>query len=171
MAVFSIKSTGQEAEMAIAAFDPATPRSPRRRRVLPGFGLTLGITVGYLGLIILIPLLVLLIQSAAVGPTKFIAELSNPRTLAAFRVSFGMAFLAAAANAVFGLLVAWVVVRYRFPGRRLIDALIDLPFALPTAVAGIALTSLYANTGWIGQLLAPLGVSVAFTPLGIFVAL
>jgi len=157
--------------MAIAAFDPATPRWPQRRRVLPGFGLTLGITVGYLGLIVLIPLLVLFIQSAAVGPAKFLAELSNPRTLAAFRVSFGMAFLAAATNAVFGLLVAWVIVRYRFPGRRIIDALIDLPFGLPTAVAGIALTSLYASTGWIGQPLAALGLSVAFTPLGIFVAL
>ena len=157
--------------MTVAAFGPAAPREPQRRSVLPGFGLTLGITVGYLGLIVLIPLLVLFIQSAAVGPTRFLAELSNPRTLAAFRVSFGMAFLAAAANAVFGLLVAWVIVRYRFPGRRLIDALIDMPFALPTAVAGIALTSLYASTGWIGQPLAALGISVAFTPLGIFVAL
>jgi sulfate/thiosulfate transport system permease protein len=157
--------------MTVAAFDSTAPRWPQRRRVLPGFGLTLGITIGYLGLIVLIPLLVLFIQSAAVGPTKFLAELSNPRTLAAFRVSFGMAFLAAAVNAVFGLLVAWVIVRYRFPGRRLIDALIDMPFALPTAVAGIALTSLYASTGWIGQPLAALGVSVAFTPLGIFVAL
>jgi len=157
--------------MAVAAFDPVAPRWPRRRRVLPGFGLTLGITIGYLGLIVLIPLLVLFVQSAAVGPTKFLAELSNPRTLAAFRISFGIAFLAAAANAVFGLLVAWVIVRYRFPGQRLIDALIDMPFALPTAVAGIALTSLYVSTGWIGQPLAALGISVAFTPLGIFVAL
>src|SRR3954469_7608761 len=157
--------------MAVAAFDPDAPRWPRRRHVLPGFGLTLGITIGYLGLIVLIPLLVLFIQSAAVGPIRFLAELSNPRTLAAFRVSFGMAFLAAAANAVFGLLVAWVIVRYRFPGRRMIDTLIDLPFGLPTAVAGIALTSLYANTGWIGQPLAAMGVKVAFTQAGILVAL
>src|SRR3954464_11909258 len=122
MAAFLTRSTGREAEMAVATFDPAEPRWPRRRRVLPGFGLTLGITVGYLSLIVLIPLLVLFIQSASVGPGKFWAELSNPRTLAAARISFGIAFAAAAANAIFGLLVAWVIVRYSFPGRRLIDA-------------------------------------------------
>ena len=123
----------------------------RRRRVLPGFGLTLGFTLSYLTLIVLIPLLVLFIQAAGVGWTKLWAELSNPRTLAAFRVSFGTAFIAALVNAVFGVLIAWVLVRYRFPGRRFVDALIDLPFGLPTAVAGIALTSLYATTGWIGR--------------------
>src|SRR5215204_4299382 len=122
----------------------------RRRRVLPGFGLTLGFTLSYLTLIVLIPLLVLFIQAAGVGWTKLWAELANPRTLAAFRVSFGAAFIAALVNAVFGVLIAWVLVRYRFPGRRFVDALIDLPFGLPTAVAGIALTSLYATTGWIG---------------------
>src|SRR5829696_3778566 len=126
------------------ASDTAATRLPWRRRVLPGFGLTLGFTLAYLGLIVLFPLLVLFIQSAGVGWAKFWAELGNPRTLSAFRVSFGLAFLAALLNTVFGLLVAWVLVRYRFPGRRFIDAMIDLPFALPTAVAGIALTSVYA---------------------------
>jgi sulfate transport system permease protein len=106
-----------------------------------------------------------------VGWSKWWGELTNPRTLAAFRVSFGMAFLAAALNAVFGVLIAWVLVRYRFPGRRLVDALIDLPFGLPTAVAGISLASLYATTGWVGRPLAELGVKIAFTPLGILVAL
>src|SRR3954468_903841 len=143
----------------------------RRRRVLPGFGLTLGFTLSYLALIVLIPLLVLFVQAAGVGWGKIWAELSNPRTLAAFRVSFGIAFMAALLNAVFGLLIAWVLVRYRFPGRRFVDALIDLPFGLPTAVAGIALTSLYASTGWIGPPLAALDRRVAFTPAGIRVAL
>src|SRR3982751_6464324 len=143
----------------------------RRRRVLPGFGLTLGFTLTYLALIVLIPLLVLFIQAAGVGWGKIWAELSNPRTLAAFRVSFGIAFMAVLLNAVFGLLIAWVLVRYRFPGRRFVDALIDLPFGLPTAVAGISLASLYATTGWIGRPLAVLGVKIAFTPLGILVAL
>jgi sulfate/thiosulfate transport system permease protein len=143
----------------------------RRRRVLPGFGLTLGFTLSYLTLIVLIPLLVLFIQAAGVGWTKLWAELSNPRTLAAFRFSFGTAFIAALVNAVFGVLIAWVLVRYRFPGRRFVDALIDLPFGLPTAVAGIALTSLYATTGWIGRPLSGLDLRIAFTPLGILIAL
>jgi len=138
---------------------------------LPGFGLTLGFTLSYLALIVLIPLLVLFGQAAGVGWGKIWAELSNPRTLAAFRVSFGIAFMAALLNAVFGLLIPWVLVRYRFPGRRFVDALIDLPFGLPTAVAGIALTSLYASTGWIGRPLAALDLRVAFTPAGILVAL
>ncbi|HEX8664163.1 MAG TPA: sulfate ABC transporter permease subunit CysT [Beijerinckiaceae bacterium] len=149
----------------------AAPRALRRRRVLPGFGLTLGFTLTYLSLIVLIPLAVLFWQAAGVGWTKVWTELSNPRTLAAFRVSFGIAFLAACANAVFGLLIAWVLVRYRFSGRRFIDALIDLPFGLPTAVAGISLTSLYATTGWIGGPLAAGGVKIAFTQAGILVAL
>ena len=155
-----------------ATAPPLAPASIwRRRRVLPGFGLTLGFTLSYLALIVLIPLLVLFIQAAGVGWGKIWAELSNPRTLAAFRVSFGIAFMAALLNAVFGLLIAWVLVRYRFPGRRFVDALIDLPFGLPTAVAGIALTSLYASTGWIGRPLAALDLRVAFTPAGILVAL
>ena len=143
----------------------------RQRSVLPGFGLTLGFTLAYLGLIVLIPLGALFVQTAGVGWQALWAELTSPRTLAAFRISFGLSALAALANAVFGLLVAWVLVRYTFPGRRLVDALIDLPFALPTAVAGIALTALYSDTGWIGGLLAPLGIRVAYTPLGILVAL
>jgi len=150
----------------------AAPRPQwRRRRVLPGFGLTLGFTLTYLSLIVLIPLLVLFFQAAGAGWSKWWAELTNPRTLSAFRVSFGIAFLAALLNAAFGLLIAWVLVRYRFPGRRLVDALIDLPFGLPTAVAGIALASLYATTGWIGRPLAAFGIRIAFTPLGILVAL
>jgi sulfate transport system permease protein len=139
--------------------------------VLPGFGLTLGFTVTYLSLIVLIPLLVLFVQAGGVGWAKWWAELTNPRTLAAFRVSFGIAFLAALVNAVFGLIIAWVLVRYRFPGRRLVDALIDLPFGLPTAVAGISLASLYATTGWVGRPLDLFGIKIAFTPLGILVAL
>jgi sulfate transport system permease protein len=143
----------------------------RRHSIIPGFGLTLGITLSYLGLIVIIPLGVMFVQASHAGWGKFAAELSSPRTLAAFRVSFGIAFLAALINAVFGFLTAWVLVRYDFPARRLIDALIDLPFALPTAVAGIALTTLYARNGWLGDTLAAAGVKVAFTPLGILVAL
>ena len=146
-------------------------RSWRQPSIIPGFGLTLGITLTYLGLIVLIPLGALLLQASGVGWAKFYAELSSARTLAAFRVSFGTAIAAALINAVFGLIVAWVLVRYRFPGRRFVDALIDLPFALPTAVAGIALTALYSDNGWIGQFLAPLGIKAAFTPLGILIAL
>jgi sulfate transport system permease protein len=146
-------------------------RSLRQPSVIPGFGLTLGFTLSYLGLIVLIPLGALLLQAAGVDADKFWNELISPRTLAAFRVSFGTAIGAALVNGVFGLLVAWVLVRYRFAGRRLVDSLIDLPFALPTAVAGIALTALYSENGWIGQWLALLGVKVAFTPLGILVAL
>lgn len=143
----------------------------RRRTIIPGFGLSLGLTLSYLSLIVLIPLSLVLIEGAGAGWAKIWAELSSARTLAAFRVSFGIALLAAALNAVFGLLVAWVLVRYEFPGRRVIDAMIDLPFALPTAVAGISLTQIYAENGWLGQPLALLGIKVAFTPLGIMVAL
>jgi sulfate transport system permease protein len=138
--------------------------------VLPGFGLTLGFTLGYLGLIVLLPLGALVLSAAGAGATAW-QSLGSPRVLAAFRVSFGTAFLAALVNAAFGLIVAWVMVRYRFPGRRIVDSLIDLPFALPTAVAGIALSALYAGNGWLGQFLEPLGIKVAFTPLGIVVAL
>jgi len=156
--------------MAGIAF-PLKADAWRQRSVLPGFGLTLGFTLAYLGLIVMIPLAGLFLQTAGVSWEAFRAELTSPRTLAAFRVSFGIAGLAALANAGFGLLVAWVLVRYSFPGRRIVDALIDLPFALPTAVAGIALTSLYADNGWLGSLLAPCGIHVAYTPLGILVAL
>jgi sulfate transport system permease protein len=146
-------------------------RRATRRRVLPGFGLTLGFTLTYLSLIVLIPLAVLFVQAAGAGGAKFWSELTNPRTLSAFRVSFETAFLAAGINAAFGLIIAWVLVRYRFPGRRFVDALIDLPFGLPTAVAGISLTTLYASTGWIGRPLAALDLHVAFTRAGILVAL
>jgi len=143
----------------------------RHRKIIPGFGLTLGLTISYLGLIVLLPLCVMFVQASGAGWAKIWTELASPRTLAAFRVSFGIALLAALINAVFGFLVAWVLVRYPFYGRRFVDALIDLPFALPTAVAGISLTSLYAANGWLGQPLADLGIKVAFTPLGILIAL
>jgi sulfate transport system permease protein len=136
--------------------------------VLPGFGLTLGFTLSYLGLIVLLPLGALVLSAAGAGAEAW-QSLASARVLAAFRVSFGTAFAAAAANAVFGLVVAWVMVRYNLPG--LVDSLIDLPFALPTAVAGIALTAIYAGNGWLGEFLEPLGLKVAFTPLGIVVAL
>ena len=142
-----------------------------RRNVLPGFGLALGYTLLYLSLVVLIPLSATFFKTATMGWEAFWAAVTAPRVLASLRLSFGAALGAAALNAVFGLLVAWVLVRYRFPGKRLIDALVDLPFALPTAVAGIALTALYAPNGWIGSLLAPHDIKVAFTPLGIVVAL
>jgi len=143
----------------------------RQRSIIPGFELSLGVTLSYLGLIVIIPLCVLLLNASDAGWAKIWAELSSPRTLAAFRVSFGIAFLAAAFNAGFGFIVAWVLVRYQFLGRRFIDAMIDLPFALPTAVAGISLTQLYAEKGWLGSALAATGIKIAFTPLGILVAL
>ncbi len=143
----------------------------RRPSVIPGFGLTLGFTIAYLTLIILIPLSGIVWRSASLGWAEFWAIASDERTVKALRISFGTALIAALVNVVFGLIVAWVLVRYRFPGRRIVDAVVDLPFALPTAVAGIALAAIYAPNGWIGQLLAPLGVKVAFTPLGIVVAL
>jgi sulfate transport system permease protein len=143
----------------------------RQPSVIPGFGLTLGFSLAYLALIILIPLSGLLWRSAALGWTDFWAIAMDQRTLKSLQISFGTAFIAAVVNVVFGTVVAWVLVRYRFPGRRIIDAMVDLPFALPTAVAGIALTTLYAPKGWLGSLLSPLGIKVAYTPLGIMVAL
>lgn len=144
---------------------------PRNRRVLPGFPLALGYTVAYLSLIVLIPLSAVFLKSATLTWPQFWSAVSSPPALASYRLSFGAALLAAGINAVFGLLLAWTLVRYTFPGRRLVDALIDLPFALPTAVAGISLTALYAKNGWLGQYLEPLGIKVAFTPLGVLVAL
>ena len=143
----------------------------RRRAVLPGFGLSLGITIVYLSLIVLIPLSAAFIKTSALTWPAFVGVVTAPRVMATYRLTFGASFAAAAINAVFGLLVAWVLVRYRFPGRRIADALVDLPFALPTAVAGIALTGLFAANGWFGALLEPLGIKVAFTPLGVLVAL
>ena len=143
----------------------------RRPSAIPGFGLTLGFTLAYLTLIVLIPLAGVVWRSASLGWADFLAILSDQRTLRALEISFGTSLAAALVNVVFGTLVAWVLVRYRFPGRRLIDAMVDLPFALPTAVAGISLAAIYAPNGLVGSLLAPLGVKVAFTPLGIVVAL
>jgi sulfate transport system permease protein len=139
--------------------------------VLPGFGLTLGFSLFYLSLVVLIPLAALVLEAASFGGQSLWRATTAPRVLASYRLTFGAAFAAALVNAVFGLVVAWVLVRYRFPGRRVLDALVDLPFALPTAVAGIALTTLYAETGWLGRPLAALGLKVAFTPLGVAVAL
>ena len=136
----------------------------RKRRVLPGFPLALGYTVAYLSLIVLIPLSAVFLKSATLTGPQFWAAVTSPSALASYRLSFGAALLAAAINAVFGLMLAWTLVRYTFPGRKLVDAMIDLPFALPTAVAGIALTALYAKNGWLGKYLEPLGIKVAFTP-------
>jgi len=143
----------------------------RRPSVLPGFGLTLGYSLAYLSFIVLIPLAALLLRPVELGLDGFWAAVTEPRVLASLRLSFGGALIAAAINAVFGLLIAWVLVRYSFPGKRVIDAIIDLPFALPTAVAGIALTALYAPNGWIGAPLAALGIKAAFTPFGVVLAL
>ena len=143
----------------------------RRPSVLPGFGLAFGYTLLYLSLIVLIPLSATFFKTFTLTWDAFWATVTAPRVLASLRLSFGASLIAAVINAVFGLLVAWVLVRYRFPGRRIVDALVDLPFALPTAVAGIALTAVYAPNGWIGRLLVPLGIKVAFTPLGVLVAL
>jgi len=141
------------------------------RSILPGFGLSLGFTLAYLGLIVLVPLSAAFLKTAGMGLHAFAAAVASPRVFAAYRLSFGASLAAGFVNMVFGLVVAWVLVRYPFPGRRLVDALVDLPFALPTAVAGIALTSLYSANGWVGRWLAPLGVRVAFTWAGVFVAL
>jgi sulfate transport system permease protein len=142
-----------------------------RRHALPGFGLTFGLCVSYLALIVLIPLAALALKSATLGPEQFWAAVSSPRALASYRVTFGCAALAGLVNLVLGPLLAWVLVRYRFPGRKLIDALVDLPFALPTAVAGITLTALYASNGPLGRWLEAAGWKVAYTPSGITVAL
>jgi sulfate transport system permease protein len=143
----------------------------KQHSVLPGFSLALGFTLLYLSLIVLIPLSAAFIRTTSLTWVEFWNVVTTPRVLASYRLTFGASFAAALVNAVFGLLVAWVLVRYRFPGKKLVDALVDLPFALPTAVAGIALTALYAGNGWIGQFLEPLGIKIAFTPVGVFVAL
>ena len=143
----------------------------KRPSVIPGFGITFGFAMVYLSLIVLIPLGALMVRSASLGWDEYWRLALDPRTLAALRTSFGASLAAAVINAVFGLILAWVLVRYRFPGKRLIDSMIDLPFALPTAVAGIALSALYAPTGWFGAVLEPLGITIAYTPAGIVVAL
>jgi len=152
---------------------PGARRARRKssRQAIPGFGLTMGLTIAWLGLIVLIPLSTVFIRAAGMGWHDFAAVGFSPRAIAAYKVSFGTALGAGLVNAVFGLLAAWVLVRYSFPGKRVVNALVDLPFALPTAVAGIALTALYAPNGWVGQFLDPLGIEVAYTPLGIAIAL
>lgn len=143
----------------------------KKHSILPGFGLTLGFTVLYLGLLVLIPLSTIFVKTLGLGWEQLGTILTQPRLLASYKLSFGAAFLAAAVNAIFGLLVAWVLVRYRFPGKEIINGLVDLPFALPTAVAGITLTTLFAENGWLGHYLALMGVKVAYAPLGVVVAL
>jgi sulfate/thiosulfate transport system permease protein len=143
----------------------------KSRSVLPGFGLSLGITCTYLSLMVLLPLATVFVRTSDLSWAAFLHTVTDPRVVASYRVTFGASLAAAVINSVFGLLVAWVLVRYRFPGRRLVDAMVDLPFALPTAVAGIALTTLYTPSGWVGAYLEPLGIKVSYTWIGITVAL
>ncbi|ERK30987.1 sulfate ABC transporter permease subunit CysT [Clostridium intestinale] len=143
----------------------------KQHSILPGFNLTLGFTVLYISLLVLIPVSMIFFDSSSLGLKGFIESATSERVLAAYKLSFGTSLAAGIINTIFGVLIAWVLVRYDFPGRKLIDGIVDLPFALPTAVAGIALTTLYAENGWIGKLLTPLGIKVSFTPLGIIVAL
>jgi sulfate/thiosulfate transport system permease protein len=143
----------------------------RRRSVIPGFGITMGTSLLWLSLIVLLPLAALFLKTTELTFSQFIGVVTSRRVLHAFQLSFGLSLAAAVVNLVFGTLVVWALVRYRFPGRKLLDAIVDIPFALPTAVAGIALTNLYAESGWLGGPLGQLGIKVAFTPLGIFVAL
>ena len=149
----------------------ASHKHLREPSVLPGFGLALGFAIAALSLIVLLPLAALVLRAASIGPVEFLRIATDPRTLAALRLSFGTALIAALLNAVFGLLIAWILVRYRFPGRRIVDAAVDLPFALPTAVAGIAMAAIYAPNGIIGSLAALIGLKIAYTPLGITIAL
>ncbi|HSS00874.1 MAG TPA: sulfate ABC transporter permease subunit CysT [Kofleriaceae bacterium] len=142
-----------------------------RRSALPGFGLTMGYTLVYLSLIVLIPLATLVVKTAELSPGELWALATSPRAMASYRVTFGSSFIAALVNVVFGTVVAWALVRYEFPGRRVLDAIVDIPFALPTAVSGLALTAVLAPNGWIGRLLQPLGIQAVFTPLGITLAL
>ena len=164
----------------MASASPASPSlgaaAPSRRgrgakRVLPGFGLTLGYTLFYLSVIVLIPLSALIFKTFELSWEQFWVAVSSPRVVASYQLTFGASFMAALVNLVFGLLIAWVLVRYQFPGKKIVDALVDLPFALPTAVAGISLTALLAGNGWVGQYLEPLGIKLAFTPNGIVIAL
>ncbi|TBN49260.1 sulfate ABC transporter permease subunit CysT [Paracoccus sediminis] len=143
----------------------------RQRRVLPGFGLTMGLTLTYVGIVVLLPVIALALKGAEIGPVRFWDIVTAPRTLAALRLTVTAAALATVFNAFYGLLMAWILVRYRFPGRRLLDAMMDIPFALPTAVAGLALTALFSENGWYGQVLAPAGISVVYTIWGVAVAM
>ena len=149
----------------------AVPQKRAPRRVLPGFNITLGYTLLYLSLIVLIPLSALVFKTFTLSWEQFWAAVSSPRVLASYRLTFGASLIAALVNVVFGLLVAWVLVRYKFPGKKIVDALVDLPFALPTAVAGISLTALLAGNGWVGQFFEPYGIQLAFNPNGVVIAL
>jgi sulfate transport system permease protein len=163
---------GTAASLPAALPGSAAPsRRGAARRVLPGFNLTLGYTLLYLSLVVLIPLSALVFKTFTLSWDQFWAAVSSPRVVASYRLTFGASFLAAIVNVFFGLLVAWVLVRYSFPGKKIVDALVDLPFALPTAVAGISLTALLAGNGWIGQYLEPLGIQLAFNPNGVVIAL
>lgn len=160
-----------ESRLQPRAARPLALKRRRPRSIIPGFGLTLGLTLAWLGLIVMVPLIALFARAASLEPARFVETVISDRVVAALQLSFGASLAAAATNAVFGAVLAWVLARYRFPGRRIVDALVDMPFALPTAVAGISLTALYAENGWLGAPLAALGIKVAFTPLGIYVAL
>jgi sulfate transport system permease protein len=164
-------SAGSIAVPLPASTAAAPSRTAGNRKVLPGFNLTLGYTLLYLSLIVLIPLSALILKTFTLSWDQFWAAVTSPRVLASYRLTFGASFIAATVNVFFGLLVAWVLVRYSFPGKRIVDALVDLPFALPTAVAGIALTALLAGNGWIGQYLEPMGIKLAFNPNGVVIAL
>ena len=160
--------------MVAVALDGGPARPPKKRparRVLPGFKLTLGFTLFYLSVIVLIPLSALLFKTFTLTWDQFVTAVTSPRVMASYRLTFGASFIAASVNAVFGLLVSWVLVRYTFPGKKLIDALVDLPFALPTAVAGISLTALLASNGWVGSIIEPYGIKLAFNPNGVVIAL
>jgi sulfate transport system permease protein len=157
--------------MATIAIKASEIRSWRRPSVIPGFGLTFGFAMAYLSLIVLIPIALLILRTTQLSWAEYWAIASSARVVAALRLSFGAALLAATINAFFGVIVAWVLVRYEFPGKRIVDAIVDLPFALPTAVAGIALTAIFARNGWIGQFLEPLGIKVAYTWIGVVIAL
>jgi sulfate/thiosulfate transport system permease protein len=171
MGISSGAMTSAAASPPIPAARPARCPWRRRRSAIPGFGLTLGITLAFLSTIVLIPLSAVILRAAGQDLDGFLAAGFNARALAAYRLSFGAALAAASLNGVFGVLTCWALVRYRFPGKAVVNALIDLPFALPTAVAGIALATLYAQNGWIGALLGPAGVRIAYTPAGVVVAL
>ncbi|GHC95443.1 sulfate ABC transporter permease subunit CysT [Pseudorhodoferax aquiterrae] len=166
-----MSATTSTAALAGPAPGAAVPRRKGSKRVLPGFNITLGYTLLYLSLIVLIPLTALFAKTLTLSWPQFWEAVSSPRVLASYRLTFGASFLAACVNTVFGLLVAWVLVRYEFFGKKIVDALVDLPFALPTAVAGISLTALLAGNGWVGQYLEPLGIQLAFNPNGVVIAL
>ena len=159
------------ANVSAARPPAAAPVRRATKKVLPGFGLTMGYTLFYLSIIVLIPLSALLFKTFSLTWEQFVTAVTSPRVMASYRLTFGASLIAALVNLVFGLLVAWVLVRYKFPGKKIVDARVDLPFALPTAVAGISLTALLASNGWLGQYLEPMGIKLAFTPAGVVIAL